>query len=213
MISGRTFTHGGAAETTRLAAATPPGGYGPAGSGELRTAAAVTQDDVAELFRAHQLGLVRLATMLVGDQETAEDVVQDVFTRVCQGWERLAASGASAAYFRTAVVNGCRSVHRRRGMARRFRGSADAALWAEPAASAEAAALLTEDRRRVVRALVSLPHRQREVLVLRYYQRLTQAEIAETLRISQGTVKSTISRGLTALGRKLGEGNTDGDEG
>jgi len=195
----------------RPAAVMPPGGYGPVCGGDLQTSAAVTQDDVAELFRAHQLGLVRLATMLVGDQETAEDIVQDVFARVFRGWERVTASGVSAAYFRTAVVNGCRSVQRRRGVASRFRGSAEAKVWAEPAASAEAAVLLTEDRRRVLRALASLPHRQREVLVLRYYQRLTQAEIAETLRISQGTVKSTISRGLTALGRKLGEGKTDGN--
>lgn len=78
--------------------------------------------DVADLFRARHVDLVRLATLLVGDQATAEDVVQDVFTRVCARAERLAANGIAMSYFRTAVVNACRSVHRRRGVVRRFRG-------------------------------------------------------------------------------------------
>ena len=69
--------------------------------------------------------------------------------------------------------------------------------------------MLAEDRRRVLRALSRLPDRQREALVLRYYQRLTQAEIAESMGISQGTVKSTLSRGLDALGGKLSKEDAD----
>ena len=161
------------------------------------------QAGVADLFHARHIELVRLATLLVGDRATAEDVVQDVFVSVCARWQRLTENGVAVAYFRTAVVNACRSVHRRRGIARRFGQGTEAALWTEPQPSAESAVLLAEDRRRVLRALSRLPDRQREALVLRYYQRLTEAEIAESMGISRGTVKSTLSRGLHALGGKL----------
>jgi RNA polymerase sigma-70 factor (sigma-E family) len=156
--------------------------------------------DIADLFRTRHLELVRLAALLVGDRATAEDVVQDVFVKVCARWERLTETGVAVSYFRTAVINGCRSVHRRRGIARRF------GLGAEPPfePSAESAVLLAEDRKQVLLALGHLPSRQREALVLRFYLRLSEAEIAESMGISRGTVKSTISRGLAALGGKLG---------
>jgi RNA polymerase sigma-70 factor (sigma-E family) len=160
-------------------------------------------DGIADMFHARHLELLRLATLLVGDRATAEDVVQDVFVKVCAHRQRLTENGLAVSYFRTAVVNACRSVHRRRGIARRFGRGADAALWTEPEPSAESAVLLTEDRRRVLRALGQMPSRQREALVLRYYQRLTEAEIAESMGISRGTVKSTLSRGLDALGGRL----------
>jgi RNA polymerase sigma factor (sigma-70 family) len=67
--------------------------------------------------------------------------------------------------------------------------------------------LLAEDRKQVLRALAELPSRQREALVLRYYLCMSEAEIAVAMRISRGTVKSTTSRGLAALGRKIGEDN------
>jgi len=161
------------------------------------------QAGIADLFHTRHLELVRLATLLVGDRATAEDVVQDVFVSVCARWQRLTENGVAVAYFRTAVVNACRSVHRRRGIVRRFGQGTEAALWTEPEPSAESAVVLAEDRRRVLRALSRLPDRQREALVLRYYQRLTEAEIAESMGISRGTVKSTLSRGLHALGGKL----------
>jgi RNA polymerase sigma-70 factor (sigma-E family) len=159
--------------------------------------------EIAEMFRARHLELVRLAALLVGDQATAEDVVQDVYTKVCAGWERLADSRLAVSYFRTAVVNGCRSVHRRRAMVWRLGRMMPPPFWDEPEPSAESAVMLAEDRRRVLRALAGLPRRQREALVLRYYQRLTELEIAEAMGISRGTVKSTLSRGLAALGNSL----------
>jgi RNA polymerase sigma-70 factor (sigma-E family) len=180
-----------------------PAGRAPAS----RAPAPHDEAGIAELFVARHVDLVRLATLLVGDQATAEDVVQDVFTKVYARAERLAENGIAMSYFRTAVLNGCRSVHRRRAIARRFGGSAEAKLWAEPAESPEATILLAEDRRQVLRALAALPRRQREALVLRYYQRLSEPEIAETMGISRGTVKSTLSRGLDALGGKLSKEN------
>jgi RNA polymerase sigma factor (sigma-70 family) len=71
--------------------------------------------------------------------------------------------------------------------------------------TAEEAALLDEDRKRVLAALATLPRRRREVLVLRFYLEMSEAEIARTLGISPGTVKSTAARGLAALARQLRE--------
>jgi RNA polymerase sigma-70 factor (sigma-E family) len=162
-----------------------------------------TDADIVALFRARHLELVRLAALLLADYAAAEDVVQDVFTRVWAARQRLADDGVSPGYFYTSVVNACRSVHRRRATARRFGGSRDAAQWSEPAASAETVVLSADEDSQVLRALASLPNRQREALILRYYQRLTEAEIAEVMRISCGTVKSTTSRGLATLARRL----------
>ncbi len=100
------------------------------------------------------------------------------------------------------MLNGCRSVLRRRVIARRV----GAARRDEPPAkSAESQVILSEDRRQVLAALARLPHRRREVLVLRYYLGLSEAEIAAVLGISPGTVKSTAARGLAALARDLEE--------
>jgi RNA polymerase sigma-70 factor (sigma-E family) len=162
--------------------------------------------DLGDVFRAHHLELVRLATLLVGDQATAEDVVQDVFTRVHARWDRVAERDDALPYVRTSVINGCRSVHRRRKVASRAAGAPGPPSWPPlTVESAEQTALLAHDRRQVLLALASLPRRRREVLVLRYYLGLSEAEIASMLGIAAGTVKSTIARGLAALARKLGE--------
>jgi RNA polymerase sigma-70 factor (sigma-E family) len=157
---------------------------------------------MATLFREHHAELVRLALFMVGDLSTAEDVVQDVYASLHKRWSQLAAPDAVLPYVRAAVLNGCRSVHRRRVIARRV----GAARRDEPPQqSAESEAILSEDRREVLAALARLPHRRREVLVLRYYLGLSEAEIAAVLGISTGTVKSTAARGLAALARDLGE--------
>ena len=156
---------------------------------------------VAALFREHHGELVRLALLMVGDLPTAEDVVQDVYARLHSRWSQIAAPDAVLPYVRSAVLNGCRSVLRRRAVARRV----GAAHRDEPTAkSAESEVMLSEDRRQVLAALARLP-RRREVLVLRYYLGLSEAEIAAVLGISPGTVKSTAARGLAALARELGE--------
>jgi RNA polymerase sigma-70 factor (sigma-E family) len=159
---------------------------------------------VTMLFREHHAELVRLAVLLVGDRPSAEDVVQDVFARLCLR-DRLPGGDRSLAYVRAAVLNGCRSALRRRAVARRFRNSSGPMLRATTQESAEHEAILAEDRRQVLAALAALPARRREVLVLRYWLGLTEAEIASALGISAGTVKSTAARGLAALARELGE--------
>ncbi len=158
--------------------------------------------DLDEAFRLHSAELLRVAAFILGDRGAAEDVVQDVFVRVHER-ERLM-SGDPQYYLRAAVINGCRSTLRRWRLIRRHaeqRGQPSAC----PPLTAEEAALLDEDRRRVLAALATLPPRRREVLVLRFYLDMSEAEIARTLGISPGTVKSTAARGLAALARQLKE--------
>ncbi|GAA3606001.1 SigE family RNA polymerase sigma factor [Nonomuraea rosea] len=155
---------------------------------------------VTELFVVHRLALVRLAFLLLGDQAIAEDVVQDAFAAVYRRWSKLADRGQVLPYLRTAVVNGCRMILRRRAIIGRFHGRPEVPFW-----SAEAAALLGETRRQVFLAVRALPRRQREVLVLRFYLDLSEAEIAQVMGVSRGTVKSTASRALKVLAVKLQE--------
>ena len=144
---------------------------------------------VDDLFRLHAIGLVRFALVLVGDQATAEDVVQEAFLGLYRAWDRVRDPDAVLGYLRTAVVNGARSVHRSRGRARLLRVPYDPPVW-----SAEAAAMDGEDRRAVLAAIARLPQRQREVLALKYYLDLSEHEVAAILRVSRGTVAATGSR-------------------
>jgi RNA polymerase sigma-70 factor (sigma-E family) len=155
-----------------------------------------------ELYAAHWRSLVRLSVLLVRDQGTAEEVVQDAFVAVYRRWDRLRDHGMALAYLRQAVVNGSRDVLRRRGTAQR---------WLEREAGAVPRAQTASDptdanaRRAVVLdAMAGLPERQLEVLALRYYLDLSEAEIADALDIFRGTVKSHASRGAEALRAALG---------
>jgi RNA polymerase sigma-70 factor (sigma-E family) len=175
---------------------------GPAGTrpqpDPLRAAAREAVDD---LFRLHAVGLVRFALMLVGDQTTAEDVVQEAFLGLYRAWDRVRDPDAVLGYLRTAVVNGARSVHRSRSRARLLRVPHEPPVW-----SAEAAAMDGEDRRAVLTAIAKLPRRQREVLALKYYLDLSEHEVAAILRVSRGTVAATGARALATLARQLREG-------
>jgi RNA polymerase sigma-70 factor (sigma-E family) len=184
--------------------ASPEAGGRAGGTEPGRPAAAAGEwPDVALIYRQHHADLVRLALLLVGDRASAEDVVQDVFTRLCTRG-RVLAQDSAVAYVRTAVVNGCRSMLRRRALARRV-AITRAVPWRDTQESAEYTAILAEDRRLVLAALAGLPGRRREVLVLRFYLGLPVAEVAAMLGISQGSVKSATARGLEALARRLGE--------
>jgi RNA polymerase sigma factor (sigma-70 family) len=166
-------------------------------------AARVPSPSMADLFRLHYGEMVRLATMLVRSREAAEDVVQDVFAAI-QRRGGLARPEEAAPYLRAAVLNRCRSALRRQASARRF-GDLRDPDFGLARVSAETSVVLDEQRREVLAALAALPVRRREVLILRYYLGLSEAEIARTLGISTGTVKSSAARGLAALARMLGE--------
>ena len=156
---------------------------------------------VTALYRAHALGLIRLAVVMLGDRPAAEDAVQEAFCGLYRRWHSLADPAKALSYVRSSVINGCRTVLRRR---LRQRG-ADPLTGDPPGESAEAVALISEEHRQVLTAMQRLPSRQREVLVLRFYLDLDEEETAASMRISRGTVKSTTSRALAALGRILGE--------
>jgi RNA polymerase sigma-70 factor (sigma-E family) len=151
-----------------------------------------------DLYRQHRIRLVRLAILLVDEAATAEDVVQEAFTGLHRHWSGLRDEAAALGYLRTAVVNGSRSILRRRKTARGYVPPHQA-----NARSAESLAMLTTEHQAVVVALGQLPPRQREVLVLRYYGGMSEAEIAAATGVSRGTVKSSASRALDALQRIL----------
>lgn len=155
---------------------------------------------LADLYRDHRLRLMRLAMLLVDIPATAEDVVQEAFTGLHRHWSGLRDETAAVAYLRAAVVNGSRSVLRRRRTAREY-----VPPHAANARSAESLAMLSAEHQSVVDALSALPPRQREVLVLRYYGGLSESEISEAAGMSRGTVKSTASRALDSVARIMEE--------
>jgi RNA polymerase sigma-70 factor (sigma-E family) len=157
-------------------------------------------DLVDDLYRAHAVSLVRVAMLLLGDQPSAEDVVQDAFFGLYRGLPGLKDTGKALPYLRASVINGCRSVLRSRKRALLRRVQHEPPVW-----SAEAAALAGEDRRALLAAVARLPRRAREVLALRYYLDLADSEIAAALGVSRATVSSTASRALAALARQLQE--------
>ena len=159
--------------------------------------------DVTELFRQHHLELVRLAVLVVGDLATAEDVVQDAFEQLHRRWHLLRRRDSALDYARSAVLNRCRSVHRRRGVARRYERQAAGAAGLAGDPGTGDFGIAVEQRSELFTAFRVLPGRQREVLALRYYLDLSVADTASTLHISEGAVRATASRGLAALARIL----------
>jgi len=149
---------------------------------------------IARLYAEHWASLVRLGALLLRDPAGAEEVAQDAFVALHRRWGSLRDQSKALAYLRRSVVNGCRSAHRRRIVAGRHVPDAQRSVD-----SAEATVLAAARQDAVLAALGGLPRRQREVLVLRHWLDLSEADIAATLRISRGSVKTHSSRGLTTL--------------
>jgi len=169
----------------------------------MASIAADTQPPGAELdleavYRSEYRSLVRLAALLLDDVATCEEVVQDAFVRTWHRPPLLRDPDRLSAYLRSAVLNRARSQLRRRAVRRRH-----LAPVPEPSEGAESTAMAHDPDRAVLAALRALPDRQREVLVLRYYLDLSEAEIAATLGISAGSVKTHAHRGLAALAERL----------
>lgn len=160
---------------------------------------------VEQLYAAHWRQLVRLSVLLVHDEAAAEDVVQDAFVAMHGHWSRLRDPDKALAYLRQAVVNRSRSALRHRVVVERHARSSSSGESLTDGPSMGGA------RRDAVRAaLLQLSDRQREVLVLRHYLDWSEAQIADALRISPGSVKAHAHRGSTALRELLGDWWEDG---
>lgn len=165
------------------------------------TAHAWTADDaVTHLFASQYRPLVRLAVLLMHDNDMAEEIAQDAFVALHQHWGRLRDPDKAVAYLRSSVVNRARSALRHRGVVDRF-------LRRQPdqrtAPSAEVGALDAQLHGEILAAVRLLPARQREALALRYYLDLSEAQTAAAMGVSHGAVKSHTSRALSALRRTL----------
>lgn len=140
------------------------------------------------LFLLEQASMLRLAFLLLGSGPTAEEAVQEAFATVYERWNSIDRPGA---FLRTCVVNECRSRHRRAAVALRKRH-----LIAEPD--------LVDDRHaELADALARLPRQRRTAVVLRHYLQMNTAEIAKAMGTSEGTVKSSLHRGLQQLKETL----------
>jgi RNA polymerase sigma-70 factor (sigma-E family) len=148
-----------------------------------------------ELFESHYRSALRLAVLLVGDQPTAEDIVAEAYVRVYVQWRRGRVTNVEA-YLRRAVVNTVKNAWRRRSVARRFdRLVTQSTFDADP----RALETIVVERDELLTALHALPPRQRECIVLRYYEDLSEAQTAALLGVAVGTVKSSTARALARL--------------
>lgn len=158
--------------------------------------------DLSSIYEAEYADLVRLAALLVDDRFSGEEVVQDAFVGLVRRPGGLASVDDPAAYLRRSVVNGARSRLRRRGTRRRHLASVGS-IGTSPPADVEV--IRSSEHAAVIVALRSLSDRQREVLTLRYHLDLSEAEIADALGITPGSVKTHASRGLDHLRTLLEE--------
>ena len=154
--------------------------------------------DFDQFVATHVDDLLRTAYLIVWEQAEAEDLVQECLLKVARRWPRVRRMAQPRAYARRILVN--LAVDGARGRARR-RSELEAGVAPSPIAVDPLPALDT--RAELLDALGELPARQRAVLVLRYFNDLTEAQVAEVLGCSPGTVKSSASRGLARLREAL----------
>jgi RNA polymerase sigma-70 factor (sigma-E family) len=160
------------------------------------------KDRLSELFLLHASHMGRLAYLLTGDRETADDLVQDAFLRLARSFAQLRNVEAFESYFRRTVVNLAHNHNRRERLERSYlRHSAALACLgrAEPAVDHVADRISLRD------ALLRLPPRSRAAIVLRYYEDLSELQVAELMRCRPGTVKSLVSHGMAQLREEIGD--------
>jgi RNA polymerase sigma-70 factor (sigma-E family) len=163
------------------------------------TAEGTSVDHLTATYQAHYRSLLGLAALLLDDTASCEDVVQEAFIRVHSARRRVRDPEKTLAYLRQTVVNLSRSTLRRRILGVK--------LLAKPMpdmASAEEGAYDQLERADLINAMRGLQRRQREVLVLRYFADMSEAEVAQSLGISTGSVKAYGSRGIAALRVAMG---------
>ncbi|MGZ8734012.1 MAG: RNA polymerase sigma factor [Acidimicrobiia bacterium] len=174
------------------------------GTGSPTATGAVTPIDaqrlVVDLFEREGQSLVRLARIFVDDRNAAEDIVQEAFIRLARAAHRIKDESKAAPYLRSIVLNLARDNNRRGLVSLRHHLPTD-----DRRASTEDEIELREDQQQVIDALRDLPHRQRNALVLRYYEELGIDDIALAMGISRNSVKTHLRRGLAALEERLGD--------
>jgi RNA polymerase sigma-70 factor (sigma-E family) len=158
-----------------------------------RHAARRTAGGLAELYERNAPAAVRLAYLITSDRELARDIAQHAFVRVAGRFGHLRVPDAFDAYLRRSVVNLCASRFRRRRVERTFlaRASSERIEAEEPPDTETAHALRSALRR--------LPVRQRTALVLRYYEDLSEQQVADAMRCSVPAARSLIGRGMQTL--------------
>jgi RNA polymerase sigma-70 factor (sigma-E family) len=172
----------------------------------LAPAAASVDALLTELHRRHYRALVGLARLVVDRPVEAEEIVQEAFVRLYASWNGLRDADRALAYLRATVLNLGRSGIRRRIVARRYLSTQQVAEASSPGADEALAAGTGVDpalRAMVLGAVRSLPRRQRECVLLRYYEGLGEHDVAVTLGISAGSVKTHTHRAMAALAAKL----------
>lgn len=166
----------------------------------------VASSSLPALYDQYFRPMVKLASMYVDDRGTAEEVVQDAFVKLLAGSYRIDA-GKEGPYLRQMVLNGARSMLRKRRVRRLHTPDKPGLV-----AAAEESGVANSERDRMLRAVRQLPEKQASVLILRYYLDLSEAEIAETLGIARGSVKSHAHRGLAKLQKMLNDEAPGGDD-
>ncbi len=159
---------------------------------------AETRDAVVELYQRQYPATVRLAHLLVHDNAVAEDLAQEAFVRLYSHWDQVEDIEAAPGYLRTTLVNLARGHGRKQGVAQRW--TPDPEL---PARSAEDVAVTNSQSSAVVEALQRLSPRQKECLVLRHYEGLTESQIAGAVGCAVGSVRTHVKRGMAALAAML----------
>ncbi len=198
MMHATADTSGRSEPATRHLRAVPDGSVDAAAHVDPRA-------EVVEIYGAGYAGIARLAFLLVADPHLAEDLAHEAFTTLYEKWGELEDKSKATAYLRTTVTNLAMSSHRRRATARRH--LADQLVRSGPnvAASAENEAMSRSTRPDIVSALQMLSPKQRTAVVLKYWLRYTETEIADTIGCSIGAVRSHVHRGHTALAAQLGD--------
>jgi RNA polymerase sigma-70 factor (sigma-E family) len=156
------------------------------------------EDGFASFATAQWFALYRTAFLLCGDHQLAEDLVQATLTKMYLGWRRIAAMEQPNAYARKVLVNQATSWGRRRSASEL---PTDLGIEAQQTGFADSVAQSVV----VWNAVLALPPRQRAVIVLKYYDDLTIAEISDSLQMAQGTVKSHLYEARRSLEARLGE--------
>jgi RNA polymerase sigma-70 factor (sigma-E family) len=157
-------------------------------------------DFVERLYHQEAASLVRLARLFTDDRTGAEDIVQEAFIKLYHAAERINDPDRSAAYLRSIVLNLARDQNRRGLMSLRHQDSMFEGRMPEVP---EDRVVLGEEQAEVIDALNTLPRRQRDCLVLRFYSEMTEREIGDTLGISPNSVKTHCQRGMATLAERL----------